>query len=106
MVLFRDTSLATIGRIMADGQMAINGQIWPKNIFPLKFPLKLKKITNIGRKGPRAKTITVLKSVSKMQQLDSMPNLKCQTFLNKYHPSVAPLRESLYSPWDQPVPNR
>ena len=40
----------------------------------------------MGRKGPRAKTKTVLKSVSKMQQLDSMPNFKCQTFLNKNHP--------------------
>ena len=30
LVLFRDTPLATIGRTLADGQMAINGQIWPK----------------------------------------------------------------------------
>ena len=27
-VLFRDASLATIGRTWLDGQMAINGQIW------------------------------------------------------------------------------
>ena len=43
-------------------------------IFPLKFPLKSKKTTDIGRKGPRAKTRTVLKSVSQMQQLSSMQN--------------------------------
>ena len=42
-------------------------------------PLKSKKITNMGRKGPRAKTKTVLKSVSKMQQLGSMPNLRFST---------------------------
>ena len=39
-----------------------------------------KKITHMGRKGPRAKTKTVLKSVSKWELFDSMPNLKCQTF--------------------------
>ena len=43
----------------------------------------------MGRKGPRAKTKTVLKSVSKMQQLGTMPNFKFQTFLNKNHPTRA-----------------
>ena len=42
----------------------------------------------MGRKGPGAKTKTVLKSVSKMQQLGSMPDLKFQTFLNKNPPSA------------------
>ena len=45
-------------------------------IFPLKFPLKPKKTITIGRKGPRAKTKIVLKSVSKVDQLGSMHNLK------------------------------
>ena len=40
----------------------------------------------MGRKGPRAKTKTVLKSVSKMQQFGSMQNLKFQTLLVKNHP--------------------
>ena len=31
--LSRDTPLATIGRTWPDGQMAINGQKWPKNDF-------------------------------------------------------------------------
>ena len=38
------------------------------------------------RKGPRAKTKIVLKSVSKVDQLGSMHNLKFQTFLNKNPP--------------------
>ena len=42
-----------------NGPMAINGH------FPIKIPIKVKKITFMGRKGPRAKTKTVLKSVSK-----------------------------------------
>ena len=54
--------------------------------FPIKIPIKVEKITFMGRKGPRAKTKTVLKSVSKWQQFGSMPNLKFQTFLNKNHP--------------------
>ena len=41
----------------------------------------------MGRKGPRAKTKIVLKSVSKVDQLGSMHNLKCQTFLNKNPPN-------------------
>ena len=43
----------------------------------------------MGRKGPRAKTKRVLKSVSKMQQFGSMQNLKFQTFLNKNPPNTA-----------------
>ena len=31
--LFRDTPFAHIRRIQSDGQMAINGQIWPKMPF-------------------------------------------------------------------------
>ena len=42
----------------------------------------------MGRKGPGAKTKIVLKSVSKMQQLGSMQNLKFQTFLNKNPPNI------------------
>ena len=37
----------------------------------------------MGRKGPKAKTKTVLKLVSKMQQLGSMQNFKFETLLNK-----------------------
>ena len=57
-------------------------------LFPMKIPIKVEKNnTNMGRKGPRAKTKTGLKSVSKMQQLDSMQKLKFQTFLHKNHPT-------------------
>ena len=59
--------------LVAHGPMAINGHFG--------------HITNMERKGPRAKTKTVLKSVSKLQQLDSMPNLKFQAFLDKNHSS-------------------
>ena len=48
----------------------------------------------MGRKGPRAKTKIVLKSVSKVEQLGSMPNLKFQTFLNKNHPNILRVRIS------------
>ena len=41
----------------------------------------------MGRKGPRAKTKTVLKSVSKWAQFGSMQNLKFQNFLNKNPPT-------------------
>ena len=41
----------------------------------------------MGRRGPSPKTKIVLKSVSKVDQLGTMPNLKCQTFLNKNPPS-------------------
>ena len=41
----------------------------------------------MGRKGPRAKTKTVMKSVSKWAQFGSMQNLKFQTFLNKNPPT-------------------
>ena len=71
-----------------NGNLAIYGHLaigpWATNrffaIFPLKFPLRSKKITFMGRKGPRAKTKTVLKSVSKWEQFGSMQNLKFQTF--------------------------
>ena len=41
----------------------------------------------MGRKGPRAKTKIVLKSVKQWEQLGNMHNLKFQTFLNKNHPN-------------------
>ena len=41
----------------------------------------------MGRKGPRAKTKIVLKSVKQWEQLGNMLNLKFQTFLNKNHPT-------------------
>ena len=41
----------------------------------------------MGRKGPRAKTKTVLKSVSKWAQFGSMQNLKFQTLPDKNPPS-------------------
>ena len=41
----------------------------------------------MGRKGPRAKTKIVLKSVNQWEQLGNMHNLKFQTFLNKNHPT-------------------
>ena len=41
----------------------------------------------MGGKGPRAKTKIVLKSVSKVDQLGSLHNLKFQTCLNKNPPS-------------------
>ena len=44
----------------------------------------------MGRKGPRAKTKTVLKTVSIVDQLGIMPNSKFQTFLNKNHPNGIP----------------
>ena len=64
--------------------------------FPIVIPIKTEKITNMGRKGSRAKTKTVLKSVSKMQQLGSMPNLRLLTFLKKESPYyVARLKTSV-----------
>ena len=45
-----------------------------------RFRLEWSKITFMGRKGPRAKTKTVLKSVSKWEQFGSLQNLKFQTF--------------------------
>ena len=39
----------------------------------------------MGKKGPRAKTKTVLKSVSKMQQFGSMQNFK-KTFIKEESP--------------------
>ena len=70
---------------MANGHF---GHLWPSGHWAMCDPLQSKKITHMGRKGSRAKTKTVLKSVSKLQQFDSMPNLKCQTLLNKNHPIV------------------
>jgi len=43
-------------------------------IFPLKFPLKPKKSTDMGRKGRRAKTKTVLKTLRQVAKLGSMQN--------------------------------
>ena len=51
-----------------------------------KWP-NMAKMGNMGRKGPRAKTKTVLKSVSQLAQFGTMQNLKFQTFLNKNHPN-------------------
>ena len=42
----------------------------------------------MGRKGPRAKTKTVLKSVSKWEQFGSMPNFKFQTLFYKNPPNA------------------
>ena len=44
-------------------------------IFPLKLPLKPKKSTEMGGKGRRAKTKTVLKPVNQVAKLGSMQNL-------------------------------
>ena len=52
---------------------------------------------NMGRKGPRAKTKTVLKSVSKWEQFGSMPNLKFQTLFNKNPPIVVTVLEYDFS---------
>ena len=41
----------------------------------------------MGRKGPREKTKTVLKTVCKTTQLGNMQNLKNPNFLNKNHPT-------------------
>ena len=41
----------------------------------------------MGRKRPRAKTKTVLKSVNKMKQLVGMPKTKKSKNLNKNHPT-------------------
>ena len=51
----------------------------------------------MGRKGPRAKTKTVLKSVSKWEQFGSMPNFKFQTLLNKNPPIALPSPRSHYA---------
>ena len=53
----------------------------------------------MGRKGPRAKTKTVLKTVSIVDQLGIMPNSKFQTFLNKNHPNVAAQIFSMAVEW-------
>ena len=41
----------------------------------------------MGRKGPRAKTKTVLKPVNKMKQLVGMPMTNKEKNLNKNHPT-------------------
>ena len=41
----------------------------------------------MGRKGPRAKTKTVLKPVKQWDKHGSMPNSEFLTFLNKNHPN-------------------
>ena len=43
----------------------------------------------MGRKGPRAKTKTVLKPVNKKEQLGGMPKMKKDKNLNKNPPSAA-----------------
>jgi len=45
--------------------------------FPIEIPIPI-EVKKKGMKGPRAKTKTVLKSVSKMHQLGNMLNLKFQ----------------------------
>ena len=55
--------------------------------FPIEIPIKAEKTTTMGRKGPRAKTKIVLKSVSKIHKLGCRHDLKLQTFLNKNPPS-------------------
>ena len=42
----------------------------------------------MGRKGPRAKTKTVLKPVNKMKQLVGMPMTNKEKNLNKNHPTT------------------
>ena len=54
---------------------------------PLMGILMYPHAHDMGRKGPRAKTKIVVKSMSKMQQLGSMPILNFKTFLNKNHPT-------------------
>ena len=44
-------------------------------IFPLKFPLKSKKVTDTGRSGRKSKTKSVLKSVMKMEHKKSGTSL-------------------------------
>ena len=46
------------------------------------------KSTYMGRKGPRAKTKTVLKPVKQWEKHGSMPNSEFFTFLNKNHPTT------------------
>ena len=48
--------------------------------FPIVIPIKTEKITNMGRKGPRAKTKSVLKSVNQGAKFGTKLNLKFQNF--------------------------
>ena len=54
----------------------VGKQIWERS------PKKKRFFFGSFPKGPTAKTKTVLKSVSKIQQLDSMPNLKFEIISN------------------------
>ena len=58
-------------------------------IFPLKFPLKPKKFTNMGRSWATEKTKYFLRPVKQWEQLGNMHNLIEKTFLNKNHPTVS-----------------
>ena len=57
----------------------------------------------MGRKGPRAKTKTVLKSVSKWAQFGSMQNLKFQTLPHKNHPIVVVIGVTTAAPEPEPA---
>ena len=61
--------------------------------FPIEIPIEAKKK---GRKGCRAKTKTVLKSVSKWAKFGSMQNLKFQSFLNKNPPNGISVQCDIY----------
>ena len=43
--------------------------------FPIEIPIEAKKSTHMGRKGRRAKTKTVLKTLRQVAKLGSMQNL-------------------------------
>ena len=75
-----------MGTILDPGKV-IFGHFIDFGHFPIEIPIKAEKTTTMGRKGPRAKTKIVLKSVSKVDQLGSLHNLKFQTCLNKNPPS-------------------
>ena len=64
---------------------------------PLKFPLKPKKSTHMGRKGRREKTKTVLKSVNKMEQLAGMSKSKREKIQNKNHPTTTDSVAAIFS---------
>ena len=49
--------------------------------FPIEIPIVVeKKTTTMGRKGPRAKTKIVLKSVKQWEQLGNMHNWSFRNF--------------------------
>ena len=70
--------LDTLGTILDPGKV-IFGHFIDFGHFPIEIPIEAEKTTTMGRKGPRAKTKIVLKSVSKVDQLGSMHNLKFST---------------------------